>query len=279
MSLSYAAPALVPHPGVRSAVVRPAAAPVVRLDSATTEALVFRHSATHATIIYTVQPGDCLWTIAQKFYGSGGQWVRIFHANPKIIQVPGLIFPGKQLVIPAVSTRAIPTPAPAPAARPAPASSAPAPSLPAPADAIQPGVPWSIFSQPGGQRMAVAFSGALLRAIGAPVTRGNLQVIYDWQVSEGSGGWYNPLNGGDFGGLSVSGQQYGGGANNYPSLAVNVRAMAGILLNDTQYGYGAVVSALRANNPSAARQAIWASQWAASHYNWGGSFSSDPLPV
>ena len=85
MSLVHAAPALVPHPGVHSAVVR-AAAPVVRLDSVTTEALVFRHSAAHSTIIYTVQPGDCLWTIAQKFYGSGGQWVRIFHANPKIIQ-------------------------------------------------------------------------------------------------------------------------------------------------------------------------------------------------
>src|SRR5258707_12711551 len=83
MSLVHAAPALVPHPGVHSAVVR-AAAPVVRLDSVTTEALVFRHSAAHSTIIYTVQPGDCLWTIAQKFYGSGGQRVRILRAKPKI---------------------------------------------------------------------------------------------------------------------------------------------------------------------------------------------------
>jgi hypothetical protein len=47
----------------------------------------------------------------------------------------------------------------------------------------------------------------------------------------------------------VSTEQYGGGANNYPSLAVNVRAMAGILINDSQYGYGAIVSALRANDP------------------------------
>jgi hypothetical protein len=126
--------------------------------------------------------------------------------------------------------------------------------------------------------MAVAFSGALLRAIGAPVTRGNLQVIYDWQVSEGSGGWYNPLNGGDFGNLAISGQQYGGGANNYPSLGINVKAMAGILLNDQGFGYGAVVSALRANDAQGARQAIVNSAWAGSHYNGGSAFSNAPLP-
>jgi hypothetical protein len=135
------------------------------------------------------------------------------------------------------------------------------------------------LTQPNGQAQAVSFAGALLRAVSAPVTPGNVQVIYDWEVSEGSGGWYDPLNGSDFGGLAISGQQYGGGANNYPSLAVNVRAMAGILLNDTQYGYGAVVSALRANDPSAARTAICNSDWAASHYDWGASFSDAPLPA
>jgi hypothetical protein len=126
----------------------------------------------------------------------------------------------------------------------------------------------------------VNFAGALLRTIGAPVTRGNLQVIYQWQVSEGSGGWYNPLNGGDFGNLAVSGTQFGGGANNYPSLAVNVRGMAGILLDpaNAQYGYGPVVSALRANDPGAARIAIVNSAWATSHYNGGSAFSNAPLP-
>jgi hypothetical protein len=102
-------------------------------------------------------------------------------------------------------------------------------------------------------------------------------VIYDWEVSEGSGGWYNPLNGGDFGNLATSGTQYGGGANDYPSLAVNVRGMAGILLYDQGFGYDAIVSALRADNPQAARVAICNSDWAASHYNGGASFSDAPL--
>ena len=231
-------------------------------------------ATTHSTT-YTVQPGDCLWTIAQHFYGDGGNYIRIFDANQRIVTTPGLITPGMQLVIPGVTG-----PAPTPAPSPPPASSpAPASSLPATSPAPQPGVPWSIFSQPGGQRLAVSYAGALLRALGAPVTPGNVQVIYDWQVSEGSGGRYNPLNGGDWGGLAISGTQYGGGANNYPSLAVNVRAMAGILLNDTQYGYGQIVSALRANNPGAARAAIIDSMWAASHYNGGASFSDAPVPA
>jgi LysM repeat protein len=225
-----------------------------------------------SSITYTVQPGDCLFMVAQKFYHDG-DYMRIFDANQGIISTPSLIIPGQQLVIPGPDH--VP---PGAAVAPAPIS-APAPSsLPAPAQAPQPGVPWSIFNQPGGQAQAVGFARALLRALGAPTTPGKLQVIYDWQVSEGSGGWYNPLNGGDFGGLAVSGQQYGGGANNYPDLSTNVRAMAGILLNDPQYGYGAIVSALRGGSSSAARAAILDSEWAASHYGYGASFSDAPLP-
>ena len=228
----------------------------------------------HKTTVYTVAPGDNLWDLAIRFYGNGNDFMRIFDANRQVINIPGLIKPGMQLVIPGASTSAAPAPpAPASPAPSAPASS-PLPALPPAA----PEVPWSIFQQPNGQYAAVAFAASLLKALGAPVTPGNLKVIYDWELSEGSGGTFNPLNGGDFAGLAISGTQYGGGANDYPSLAVNVRAMAGILINDTQYGYGAVVSALRANNPAAARQAIWASQWAASHYGYGASWSGAPLP-
>jgi hypothetical protein len=184
---------------------------------------------------------------------------------------PNLIIPGQVLHVPPLSSAT-------------PGAPAPAPSVPAPSTALPPPspgqtTPWSIFDQPNGQAEAVTFARALLVALGAPASPGNVQVIYDWEVSEGSGGLYNPLNGGDFNGLATSGQQFGGGANNYPSLTVNVQGMAGILLNDTGFGYSAVVSALRANDPLGARNAIWASQWAASHYGYGGSWSNDPLPV
>ena len=228
---------------------------------------------------YTVQPGDCLWTIAEKFYGDGAEWTRIFDANRQIIQTPGLITPGQVLVIPGTSST--PSSAPAPITPSAPTSPAPAtatsPPLPSPSPGQ--GTPWSIFDQPNGQKQAVSYAHALLGKLGAPHSPGIVQVIYDWEVSEGSGGLYNPLNGGDFGGLAISGSQYGGGANNYPSLSVNVTAMAGILENDTGFGYGDVVSALRANDPSAARTAIINSDWAASHYGYGASFSDAPLPV
>jgi len=234
--------------------------------------LALKQLASQSTT-YTVQPGDCLWSIAAKFYGNGAQFMRIFDANTKIIRSPGLIKSGQHLVIPHPSPGA-PIPAPAAPASPAPVgqAAATAPGTPVP------GVPWSIFNQPNGQRLAVWFAGALLKTIGAPDTPGNRQVIYDWEVSEGSGGWYNPLNGGDFGNLAVSGTQYGGGASNYPKLGINVTAMAGILLHDQGFGYDAIVSALRANDPGSARQAIWASDWAASHYNGGASFSDAPLP-
>jgi len=227
------------------------------------------------TITYTVQPGDTLWSIAERFYGSGHSWARVFEANLGRVQMPGLIFPGQQLVIPDPSA---PSPASMPGTLAGSAAQARALALPQPTGQPVAGVPWSIFSQPGGHAQAVAFAQALLRALGAPVTLGNLQMVYDWELSEGSGGWYNPLNGGDYNGMALSGEQYGGGANNYGSLAANVQAMAGILLHDTSYGYGAIVAALRNNNPAAARDALWASAWASSHYGEGAGWSDAPLP-
>lgn len=49
---------------------------------------------------YTVVPGDCLWNIAARFYGSGPAWPRIFDANRGKIQNPNLIYPGQVFVIP-----------------------------------------------------------------------------------------------------------------------------------------------------------------------------------
>lgn len=49
---------------------------------------------------YIVKKGDCLWKIAQKYYGSGSQYKKIYDANKSIIKNPNLIYPGQVLTIP-----------------------------------------------------------------------------------------------------------------------------------------------------------------------------------
>ena len=76
------APAAAPHPvTVASA---PAAAPAPRQS------------------LYVVQPGDDLWTLAQRVYGEGTQWRRIVEANPDLLSGPDELVPGTRLVLPGV---------------------------------------------------------------------------------------------------------------------------------------------------------------------------------
>ena len=49
---------------------------------------------------YTVESGDTLWAIAQKVYGNGGKYMKIFEANTSLLESPDKIFPGQELVIP-----------------------------------------------------------------------------------------------------------------------------------------------------------------------------------
>lgn len=49
---------------------------------------------------YTVQSGDTLSHIAQRYYGQAGQWNRIFEANRDQLDDPDLIQPGQVLKIP-----------------------------------------------------------------------------------------------------------------------------------------------------------------------------------
>jgi LysM repeat protein len=50
---------------------------------------------------YTVVRGDCLWFIAQRFYGNGGLWPRIYDANRAVIGAnPHLIYAGQIYTIP-----------------------------------------------------------------------------------------------------------------------------------------------------------------------------------
>lgn len=49
---------------------------------------------------YIVVKGDCLWSISQKFYGTGTKWNNIYKANSSSIKNPDLISIGMSLVIP-----------------------------------------------------------------------------------------------------------------------------------------------------------------------------------
>ncbi len=50
---------------------------------------------------YVVKSGDCLWSIAQKVYGTGRQWNVIYQANKATIKNPSDLRIGQVLVIPA----------------------------------------------------------------------------------------------------------------------------------------------------------------------------------
>ena len=50
---------------------------------------------------YTVKTGDCLWTIAQKTYGTGTKWGVIYAANKSTVKDPAAIQIGQVLVLPA----------------------------------------------------------------------------------------------------------------------------------------------------------------------------------
>ena len=54
---------------------------------------------------YTVQPGDTLSGIAQRFYGNPADWTRIYDANLAVIANPNDIYAGQVLRIPSGAVR------------------------------------------------------------------------------------------------------------------------------------------------------------------------------
>ena len=66
----------------------------VQADSLTAPA------ATVKVEYYIIKSGDTLSAIAQKFYGKGSEYPRIFEANREIIKNPDLIYPGQKIRIP-----------------------------------------------------------------------------------------------------------------------------------------------------------------------------------
>jgi hypothetical protein len=137
-------------------------------------------------------------------------------------------------------------------------------------------MPWSIFTDGGGPGAAATWAVDLLKKIGAPITKGNEQFVFDWETSEGGGGKYNPLNQGpDIANpsLTSTGPQYGGGAADYVSWSAGLQGAADYL---SYANFSAIRDALRANQPEQARADLIASPWAASHY--GGHLSEAALP-
>ena len=58
-------------------------------------------AAPAATRTYTVKAGDSLSKIAQREYGDGAQWKKIYEANREVIgKNPDLIHPGQTLTLP-----------------------------------------------------------------------------------------------------------------------------------------------------------------------------------
>lgn len=49
---------------------------------------------------YTVQTGDTLQKISQKFYGTTRKWKRIYNANRGVLRNSDRVYPGQKLVIP-----------------------------------------------------------------------------------------------------------------------------------------------------------------------------------
>lgn len=84
----------------------------VKVDTSTKKASVSsapaRVNNTTNPKTYTVVAGDCLWTIAQKFYGDGSKWEKIYNANTDVCGKPytqggvtyAMIYAGDVLKIP-----------------------------------------------------------------------------------------------------------------------------------------------------------------------------------
>jgi LysM repeat protein len=99
-------------PQAHAAVRTPARASAVA-GQARTDALVLS-DAQPATRTYTVQPGDTLSSIAERYYGNPGDWQWIYNANQSTIANPNDIYVGERLTIPYGATSSTPQPASTP---------------------------------------------------------------------------------------------------------------------------------------------------------------------
>jgi hypothetical protein len=150
-------------------------------------------------------------------------------------------------------------------------------AAPGPLSTDPPGTPWSVFTRGGGISAAVAWAKDLLGLLGVPQSAANARFIYDWELSEGGGGKYNPLNQGPVPGqpgLTSTGPQYGGGAADFVSWQAG---LAGSVAYLHMPAYAGVLAALRRSDYQGAASALWASPWADSHYGYGAAWRTAAL--
>jgi LysM repeat protein len=95
----------------------------------------FVKTATPAARSYTVQPGDTLYGISQRYWGNGNYWPALYQANRSKISDPNLIYAGQVVTIPSGRHQASSAPAPSTSASSTSASSSSASSTWAPSTA------------------------------------------------------------------------------------------------------------------------------------------------
>jgi hypothetical protein len=54
------------------------------------------------------ESSDCLWKIAQEYYGNPHLWPKIYEANRRLIKDPNLIYPKQAIIIPPLDEAAPP---------------------------------------------------------------------------------------------------------------------------------------------------------------------------
>lgn len=104
-SNTYTPPAsqTTPAPTHTTTTPPPATQPAHPAPAAPTSAGTLHPTSTPARV-YTVQPGDSLWAIAEHQYGIGADWTRIYDANRGTVGAnPNLIYPGERLSIPSLN--------------------------------------------------------------------------------------------------------------------------------------------------------------------------------
>jgi LysM domain len=108
-ALAFSAPTGVSlaSAGAAGGVTLPAAIPGHDATAVRPAAAGAAVDASQADVVYTVQPGDCLWTIAEHYLGAGDLYPEIANLNighvmndGVVFTNPSLIYPGWQLAIP-----------------------------------------------------------------------------------------------------------------------------------------------------------------------------------